>query len=286
MRIDFSKKHEIIYDGLQHTANHAYIKSKQNIISQFFSNSPFTFFNRRKLKNRIQFLGGNEDMRSVEFGKAPDLNDCLIFRVSDWWNNYSRIQLAFYEPATPSKVLRLKVGMYLDEDWDLLKSLPDDLDDSWGPVIFELFNEPVWIDTPYKFRINVRIKNDKGKLRFTTYAQTKDDDGKYHTIWEHDNHSFDIQTGRWINLEYLIADGVEYGRFIMNANYREQSYKTEVFNVYAPTRHPDKEQSDGFTHWQPIKMYSSRNLTQFFKDNRKEMITYWDKLEMISNSKT
>lgn len=251
---------------------------KDNILSSWFSKSPFSKKNFCRLKNKIQFLGGTPPMRGIDFNEING-KSVITFRASDSWNDFSRVQLAFYEPHKPSQLLNISTKMWLDDGWNLLKKMPNGIPNSWGGVIFEIFNEPVWFNSIHRFRINVRLIHINGKLHLTTYGQVKEY-GVYKTLWEHTDTNFEIKTSKWVELRYTFVDGIEYGIFKLDAKYEDDNVHTSVFNIRGATRHPDKFFSDGFVHWQPIKMYSSHNMTQFFKQHNTPMIIHWTDLKM------
>lgn len=278
------------------------LTGKDETISGGFDWKRDVFWNCNLGRTKIQFIGGDQFQRTIDIVDNPDKNyknKALLYTVHEPWkdknnNGFSRIQLAFYDTPRGLNELYIKKRMYLSDSFNIMRTMPIDIH-AWGPCIFELFNDEGWTDSPYKFRINVRIKRDysksdpinpmKNQLVFTTYGQVRENN-RYHTIWEADCLDFNILTNRWIEIEYYLKNGNrDTGKFIMTAKYDGDSEKHTIFDVSDSVHHPNDPDPYGLKHWQPLKMYSSTKLTDYFKSKGRSMQIYWDHIELWKNKK-
>lgn len=245
--------------------------------------------------HKLQFIGGNNEKRTVSIVDNPDTNynnKALLFSISDHWedsygNGFSRIQLPIYDNPRGIHEMYIKQRMRLGNDFNIMRELPTDITNVWGAIICELFNDEAWTSSPYKFRLKVTIKKnpDNTDLIFLTDGQTHED-GRHNTVWDDINYDFKILTDKWIEIEYYLKNGnKDIGRFIMTAKYDDSPTKHTIFDIHDSVHHPNDPDPYGIRHIQLLKLYNSTNLTEFFKQNGKKMEIYWDHLELWKNKK-
>lgn len=245
--------------------------------------------------HKIQFIGGDKHKRKAIIIDNPDVsynNKVLLFSINDHWkdsngNGFSRIQLPIYDNPKGIHEMYIKTRMYLGNEFNLMRNMPDDIPNAWGPIIFEMFNDEVWANTPYPFRLKLTMKKipNNSELMLVAEGQTFDN-GRHNSVWKVENTEFNIKTGKWIDIEYYLKNGNrDTGRFIMKAKYDDYSEKCTIFNIKDSVHHPNDPNPYGIRHIQPLKLYNSTNLTEFFKQNGKKMEIYWDGLEIWKNKK-
>ena len=222
----------------------------------------------------------------------PD-NHVLLFRINEPWanakgHNLARIQANIYEAPDKEvkgiKVFYQKVRIFLHEDMEILRSYP--LRIHWL-TIMEVWNNHTWGDDPYPFRIAVGMgkpSSVKEGLFFKVGAQdyayrTDSIRGGYTTLWDEMNTNIEIPFGKWVTLEYFINEGnVQSGHFYMTMT-PEGGEKTVVFDIRNFTHNTKDPDPQGITLWNPMKLYTSRDLVNFVKSEGKSLQIYFDDFE-------
>ena len=102
--------------------------------------------------------------------------------------------------------------------------------------------------------------------------------GRYIRIWHEMNAEIPISIGRWTTLEYYIREGDKRdGRFYM-AMTPEGGQKQIVFDIPNYTYNTKDPNPEGITHWNPIKLFTSRDLIHYVQREGKALQLYWDDL--------
>ncbi|NQX60825.1 hypothetical protein [Paenibacillus qinlingensis] len=177
-----------------------------------------------------------------------------------------------------------KYRMYLHPDIELVKQSVDP--NGWF-TLAEFWNQPSWTSgAQYPFRMSLNLTKDLGvgkpfKLRIsgqTTPTSSEDDTTQFVTVWEERN-DWNVPTGVWLNMEVYYKQGdANSGRFYL-AITPEGGEKRVVFDVTNWTYHPQNPAPEGLTHFHPLKLYTSRTLTNFVKDHGGALQILWDDLE-------
>ena len=58
-----------------------------------------------------------------------------------------------------------------------------------------------------------------------------------------------------------------------------------VFDITNFTHHPNDPNPDGLSHFNPMKLYTSKGLIDYVRDNGKSLQVYWDDFELWKNKK-
>lgn len=155
--------------------------------------------------------------------------------------------------------------------------------------IFEFWNNADWSKEKFPFRVTVNLFKDNAEagspLRFHVKSDYKKNckNCKWHKSWEEEATNFDIPFGEWMEIELYLKEGDENnGRFYMAVTPDGDS-KIELFNITNNTQHPKEKCADGFTHFQPLKFYTSDELINYMKDGGKELSIYWDDWKLYKN---
>jgi hypothetical protein len=148
--------------------------------------------------------------------------------------------------------------------------------------IFEFWNNADWTKEKYPFRVTVNLFKDAegpvNEMHFHVKGDYKKNCKvcKWHVDWEEENTTFALPFGQWMEIELYLKEGDENnGRFYMAVT-PEGGNKEVIFDITNNTHHDKESCSDGFTHLQPMKLYTSDKLINYMKDSNKELSVYWD----------
>ena len=164
---------------------------------------------------------------------------------------------------------------------EVIKKYPDKI--SWL-TIFEVWNNIQWIDDPYPFRITAGIGKptaDTNDLYFMVGAEdyqypSENNHGQYIEIWHEMNTEVSVPIGKWVTLEYYIKEGNnQTGRFYMLMT-PEGGEREVVFDIRNFTHNTNDPHPDGIKLWNPMKLYTSRELVDYVRGQGKALQLYWD----------
>jgi hypothetical protein len=240
---------------------------------------------------RFQYQLGDTTMRKLRIVPDPvnPNNKVLSFWVSDLWVNASgntvgRIQgnIRTHEhgsiaPTDGLQEFFQKNRMFVHQDVSILGSYP-------GTGSFFTFLE-IWNNhdsQPYGFRIKLgmgKTSSDPGHLYFVVSGE--DYDNKWVKVWEEYNTIIRIPIGEWVTMEYYVKQGSgNKGRFYV-AMTRNNGQKQVIFDVQNFTHNTKDPSPDGFTFWNPLKLYiTNKERMDFIKNNGKSLRLYFDDLEV------
>ena len=243
-------------------------------------------------KFSLQYQGADTTIRFTRIIPEPGNpgNHVLHFRINEGWvntkgSNLARIQANIYASSDKKvegiKELYQTVRLFLHPDMEVVKTYPEKI--SWL-TIMEVWNNHGWEDVPYPFRITVGMgKPSSGNqgLFFMVDAEdynyrTATTSSGYVKIWHEMNTSVTIPIGKWMTLEYFIKEGhAQNGRFYM-AMTPEGGKKQVIFDIQNFTHNTKDPDPDGITLWNPMKLYTSRTLANFVRDEGKALQIYYD----------
>jgi hypothetical protein len=242
----------------------------------------------------LQYQGGDTTMRFARIVPEPGNTSN---KVLHFWLNYpnvdngakARIQANIYEGGGDNmegiKELYQSVRLFLHEDMEVVKSYPKKI--SWLTIL-EVWNNIQWVDDPHPYRLTVGIGKptaESRNLHFMVDAEdyeyaTETTKGRYIELWHYMNTNVSVPVGKWITLEYYIKEGnAENGRFYM-AMTPEGGEKQVVFDIINFTHNSKDANPDGITLWNPLKLYTSKELVNYVRDQGKSLQFYWDDFEI------
>lgn len=241
---------------------------------------------------KFYYEGGDASMRFArivpENGKPS--NSILHF----WANkanakNFSktRIQADLKGMTMGLREFYQSMRLFLPEDMALLTDYPSVI--AWLTIMEVWNNAPL---KPFPFRVTVGINKyvkGKGELYFHVDAQNIDQTDvkkpKFITIWTNLSTQFPVPFGKWMTLEYYLAEGdSRSGRFFMAVT-PENGARTVLFDITNATHHTKDPSPDGFTGWNPMKLYTSRQVTDYMRGKGKALEAFWDDLSIWKNRK-
>ena len=239
----------------------------------------------------LQYHKGDSSMRYARIIEEPgnSSNHVLQFWLNEPSNEQSngRIQANLYGNKGLKEFYQ-SVRMFLPEDFNTVPSFPKNI--HWL-TIAEFWNNITWSPTvPDRFRITLGLGKPTEKedgLFFIVDAQDCElfENGrqKYTTIWAETNEKIKVPVGKWFTMEYYYKEGDStHGRFYM-AITPQNGNKTVVFDVTRITHNTQDHKPDGVTDFNPMKLYTSKELVQYMKSKGKTLQIYWDDFKLWKN---
>lgn len=155
--------------------------------------------------------------------------------------------------------------------------------------IFEFWNNADWNKEKYPFRVTVNLfKDAEGPVDAMHFHVKGDYKNNCKTCswkksWEEEATNFAIPFGEWMEIELYLKEGDENnGQFYMAVT-PDGGDKVELFNITNNTQHPKEKCPDGFTHFQPMKFYTSDKLINYMRDGDKNLSLMWDDWKFYKN---
>ena len=241
----------------------------------------------------LQYQGGDSSMRVARIIAEPSkpTNHVLQF----WLNepnvegSKGRIQANLYN-NNGFKEFYQSVRVFLTDDFLTVRTYPKQI--HWL-TIAEFWNNITWSqNTPFGFRITLgagKATEKEDDLHFILDAQDcelfADGKQKYTTIWAETNPSVHIPIGKWFQMEYYYKEGDQQnGRFYLAITPEGES-KQVIFDVRNITHNTHDPKPDGVTDFNPLKLYTSKELIEYMKANDKTLQIYWDDFKLWKNKR-
>jgi hypothetical protein len=235
---------------------------------------------------RFQYAGGDTTQRQVTIEPDPTNNFNHVLRY--WmqqvnvkpnasYGGKGRIQ-ANVAGNSQLKNFYYRVRLYFHSDWQHLQNWQEKM--GWF-ILAEFWNNANWTREDHPFRIHITISNnpesDNG-LHFGVGAQIESRGWK--GIWHESNKSFSIPLEQWLTAEIYLKEGKnEHGRFYF-AITRQDGTKTVIVDVRDTTCHPDDPAPDGFTQFNPMKLYTHNKNIHRVRNQGGALQIYWDDFEL------
>lgn len=235
---------------------------------------------------RFQYAGGDTTKRRVTIEPDPTNNSNHVLRY--WmrqvnvkpnasYGGKGRIQ-ANVAGNSHLRNFYYRVRLYFHSDWQYLQNWREKM--GWF-ILAEFWNNANWTREGHPFRIHITISNDPGSgngLQFGVGAQIENRGWK--GIWHESNKSFSIPLEQWLTAEIYLKEGKsEKGRFYF-AITEQNGDKTIIFNVRNTTHHPDDPAPDGFTQFNPMKLYTHNRNIHRVRNQGGALQIYWDDFEI------
>jgi hypothetical protein len=233
----------------------------------------------------LQYQGGDTTQRYARIVQEPGnpSNHVLHFWLNEpnVGGSKGRIQANLYGAAKGLKEFYQSVRIFLPDDFLTVMAFPDKI--HWL-TIAEFWNNITWSQTvPYGFRITLGLGKPvatEGNLYFILDGQDCElfEDGrqKYTTLWSEINQKVKVPIGKWFTMDYYYKEGdAENGRFYLSIQ-PEGGKKEVIFDVKRFTHNSQDKSPDGVTEFNPLKLYTSRQLIEYMKGKGKTLQIYWD----------
>ncbi len=240
----------------------------------------------------LQYEGGDSTMRYARIIPEPSnpANHVLHF----WLNQPNvkgtkgRIQGNIYG-SKGMKEFHQSVRVFLHDDFNTVKQYPKEI--HWL-TIAEFWNNITWSQAvPNRFRITLGIGKPvpgESDLYFIIDAQDcelfPDGKQKYTTIWKETNRSESIPIGKWFTMDFYYREGGhESGRFYLSVT-PENENKKVIFDLKKITHNTSDANPNGVSDYNPIKLYTSKELIDFMRSRQKTLQIYWDDFKLWKTS--
>jgi len=241
----------------------------------------------------LQFQGGDSTMRFAKIISEPanPKNKVLQF----WLNepnveqSKGRIQANLYNNKGLKEFYQ-SVRMFLPEDFNTVKTYPKEI--HWL-TIAEFWNNITWSQTvPYGFRITLGIGKAatlNSDLHFIVDAEDcqlfQDGKQKYTTVWAETSNAVEVPVGKWFTMDYYYKEGNKTtGRFYLSIT-PEGERKQVVFDIRNFTHNTTDPNPDGVTDFNPMKLYTSKELINYMRSQKKTLQIYWDDFKLWKNKR-
>ncbi|HBL76512.1 MAG: hypothetical protein A2W90_00385 [Bacteroidetes bacterium GWF2_42_66] len=236
----------------------------------------------------LQYQGGDDSQRFAKISTEPGkpANHVLHF----WLNEANvegkkgRIQGNLYGNKGMKEFYQSE-RIFLTGDFNSVRTFPDKI--TWL-TIAEFWNNITWSPSvPYGFRITLGIGKpvkEESDLYFIIDGQDCQlfDDGsqKYTTLWSDTNNKVKVPIEKWFTLEYYYKEGnAENGKFYMTIQ-PDGGQKEVIFDLTRITHSTKDPNPDGVTDFNPIKLYTSKTLIDYMRNQGKTLQIYWDDFKL------
>ena len=240
---------------------------------------------------QIYYEDGTLTQRFAEITEDPinPDNQVLHFKITEphidagGGKKKGRVQLTLSDNKCIREYYQT-VKLYLHPDMAYLKQWQEKI--TWLSL-FGFWNNANWTGEPYPFRVTLNLVKTTTGAADALYFQAKADHqsalGKWEDDWRVTAEDFSVPFGQWMDLELYIKEGDDdKGRFYLSVTL-EGEPKNVLFDITNNTQHADEECPDGFSHFQPLKFYTSDRLIRFMGDNGKNLDIYWDAWRVYLN---
>ena len=232
----------------------------------------------------LQYQGGDTTMRYAKIIPEPGnpSNHVLQFWLDapNVGGSKGRIQGNIYGNNKLYGFYQ-SVRVFLHNDFNTIKEFPSAI--RWL-TIAEFWNNITWSqNVPYRFRITLGIGKDAGAgndLHFILDAQDcelfEDGGQKYTTIWAETSKDISVPVGNWFTLDLYYKEGnAETGKFYLAMTSGKNERKV-VFDLTRITHNTKDPAPDGVGDFNPVKLYTSKELITYMKSHGKTLQIYWD----------
>jgi len=244
-----------------------------------------SFDNHPNIGNfNLQYQGGDTTMRYAKIIPEPGnpSNNVLKFWLDapNVGGSKGRIQGNIYGNNGLYEFYQ-SVRIFLHDDFNTVKEFPKAI--HWL-TLAEFWNNITWSQSvPYRFRITLGIGKEAGagnNLHFILDAQDcelfETGGQKYNTIWAENNKETDVPVGSWFTLDLYYKEGnAETGKFYL-AMTTGKNEKKVIFDLTRITHNTVDPQPDGVGDFNPIKLYTSKELIDFMHSRGKTLQMFWD----------
>jgi len=241
----------------------------------------------------LQYQGGDSTMRFAKIVPEPGnpSNHVLHF----WLNEPNvdgkkgRIQANIYGNKGMKEFYQ-SVRIFLPNDFNTVRTFPDKI--HWL-TIAEYWNNITWSQSvPNRFRITLGIGKPvtgESDLYFILDAQDcelfEDGSQKYTTVWAETNPNVKVPIGEWFTAEYYYKEGDSInGKYVMTIQ-PDGGEKIIVFDLTKITHNTRDKNPDGVSDFNPLKLYTSKNLIDFMRSKGKTLQIYWDDFKLWKNKR-
>ena len=230
----------------------------------------------------FEYTGGDSTQRNVNIIPEPgnEKNHVLQFWLADSWHasegqEKARVQASLYNIKTGFKEFHQSVRVFLNNGFALLKNYPRSI--SWC-TISEFWNNEWWVkDEKYGFRVTLGIGKPVATPSDLYFILEAENAGQK-LVWRADPTTSNIAVpiGKWFTMEYIFKEGnAGTGRFLL-AITPDGGKRQVVYDVHNFTHNTEDPNPNGLTGYNPMKLYTSKEVIGFIKAQGQTLQIYWD----------
>ena len=232
----------------------------------------------------IEYTGGDSTQRTANIIPEPgnEKNKVLQFWLADSWlasegQQKARIQASIYNIKKGLKEFSQTVRVFISNEFNLLKSFPSRI--GWL-TISEFWNNEWWVaNEKYGFRVTLGIGKPSAEKSDLYFLLNAEDQGQK-LVWNATDWKVKVPIGKWFTMNYYFKEGnKETGRFYMTI-LPDGGKKQVVFDVTNFTHNTYDPSPNGVTGFSPMKLYTSKRIMEFMKDQGKTLQIYWDDFKL------
>jgi hypothetical protein len=230
----------------------------------------------------FNYTGGDASKRYAKIIDDPtkEGNKVLHFWLNDYWlaseeQEKGRIQIEFHDIKGGYKEFFQTVRVYLCDDFNTLKKYSKGF--NWL-TLSEFWNNESW-SQDYGFRISLGIGKDSGADKELYFMVTAENEG-FQGIWSVADKNLKVPIGKWFTMYYHFKEGnKETGRFHMTVTPDGEAEQT-ICDVRDFTHNTTDPSPNGLTAYNPLKLYTSKEVISYMKSQGKTLQIYWDDLRL------
>lgn len=239
----------------------------------------------------LQYQGGDSNQRYAKIIQEPgnSKNHVLQFWLNEpnVGGKKGRIQANLYGGGGLKEFYQSE-RVFLHNDFNTVRTFPEEI--HWL-TIAEFWNNITWSqNVPNRYRLTLGIGKpvkEESNLFFIVDGQDcelfEDNSQKYTTLWSEINNEVKVPIGKWFTLEYYYKEGdTGNGRFYMSIQ-PEGEEKIVIFDITQVTHNSGDSNPDGVSDFNPLKLYTSKQLIEYMNSKNKTLQIYWDDFKLWKN---
>jgi hypothetical protein len=240
---------------------------------------------------QVQYTGGDSTKRFARIEPEPGnpKNHVLHYWLNDSWHasegqQKARIQTNLYGIKGGFKEFYQSVRLFLTEDFNAIRTYPHQI--GWC-TISEFWNNEWWVkDELYGFRVTLGIGKESAESKELHFILEAENAGQK-LVWraDHTKNFVAVPVGKWFTMDYYFKEGnQETGRFYL-AITPEGGRKQVVYDVTNFTHMTKDPAPNGLTGYNPMKLYTSKEIVAYAKAQGKTLQVYWDDFKLWKNKR-
>lgn len=237
----------------------------------------------------FNYTGGTPEQRRAEIIDDPTKpgNKILRFRIREAYaasenQTKARVQLEFHGIRGGFREFYQSVRVFLpEESFGALRDYPKTIE--WL-TISEFWNNEWWDPSEkYGFRVTLSVRKPQPGAGKDLYFGLNAEDAGFHEVWNANNEQHKVPIGQWFTMNYYFREGdADTGRFYLTVTPDGEQTRV-VFDVHNFTHNSKDPAPNGVTAYNPLKLYTSREVMDYMKSRGKPLEIWWDELKLWKN---
>lgn len=236
----------------------------------------------------LEYTGGDSLLRKARIVPDPvnPANRALSFRINESYQCdgevKGRVQASLYGIGSGYREFYQSVRMFVPADMNLLRTYPKSI--GWL-TIAEFWNNEWWVPTErYGFRVTLGMGKPTSQESDLVFILNAEDQGQ-REVWKASPSAVKVPIGQWFTLDYYYKEGnAQTGRFYVAITPAGQPRQV-VFDVRNFTHNTTDPAPNGVTGFNPMKLYTSRDVIDYMRGRGKPVQVYWDDFKLWKNKR-